>query len=409
MQSININGPVNVVRLEGNINDISKVIYVMFDFHNNVNNQTKCNDIRSYDVSRFLVKTFDELKQDSKKIYDFMFEQGPNPLYGISKYKDRYIDEIGYMFNKAFNVDKEKNIVSMSHEMSNVRFHWVDIREFMLDYTKDMVYRNIPMAIEHINQNFSIQNINNLYDALKITNAQMTYLYNLIYKDTDITKQEFTIETNILADYLPEEYRTMIKNMIKKLFGSYKNDNVKEKIINIINVDLHNVFTEYFKFIDDVFLKLDNLKHKFTEWNNDPFNILIKHSDGIYNYGPPRKEYDETIAFINSIKEEIINVIIAKIGLYMMDIYLIRRFLDKNYITNTVSYTGALHSVNYIRILVKYFDFKITHYSYLKDGDINNVHKIIKQSKVMDNLNELFYPPTFLQCSNLNNFPKLFD
>ncbi len=112
---------------------------------------------------------------------------------------------------------------------------------------------------------------------------------------------------------------------------------------------------------------------------------------------------------IDSIKEEIINVIIAKIGLYMMDIYLIRRFLDKNYITNTVSYTGALHSVNYIRILVKYFDFKITHYSYLKDSDINNAHKIIKQSKVMDNLNELFYPPTFLQCSNLNNFPKLFD
>ena len=50
MQSININGPVNVVRLEGNINDISKVIYFMFDFHNNVNNQTKCNDIRSYYV-----------------------------------------------------------------------------------------------------------------------------------------------------------------------------------------------------------------------------------------------------------------------------------------------------------------------------------------------------------------------
>lgn len=413
MQNININGPVNVVRLEGNINGISKVIYVMFDFHMDIYNQTKCDDIRSYDVSRFLVKTFDELKQDSNKIYDFMFEKGNLSSNVSFKYKDRYIDEINYIFNKAFNIDKEKNIVSMSTELSNVRLHWVDIRYFMLDYAMDMVGNKIPMLIDNINKKFHMHNYDMLYDTLKIINAQMVYLYNLIYKNIDITNKkfvkEFSHEEIILAEYLPEEYRIMIKKTINKLFTSYKNDVVKEKITDIVNNDLHNIFIEYFKFIKDTFLELESINKKFELWNYDPFNTLIEQEDGTYNYGPPRGEYDQILSFTNNIEKNMMNFITGQIGLYLMDIYLLRRFLDKNYITNTVSYTGALHSENYIRILVKYFDFKITHYSYLKDDDINKVQKFIKQSKTIEELHELFFPFTLLQCSNLKNFPKLFD
>jgi hypothetical protein len=39
--TIKINGPLNVVRLEGKINKIKKVIYVFLDIHIDVNNHTK--------------------------------------------------------------------------------------------------------------------------------------------------------------------------------------------------------------------------------------------------------------------------------------------------------------------------------------------------------------------------------
>lgn len=43
---------------------------------------------------------------------------------------------------------------------------------------------------------------------------------------------------------------------------------------------------------------------------------------------------------------------------------MLRRFLDKTYITNSIAYTGMGHSMNYIYILLHEFDFKITHVSY---------------------------------------------
>ena len=67
------------------------------------------------------------------------------------------------------------------------------------------------------------------------------------------------------------------------------------------------------------------------------------------------------------------------INVTFMDVYFLRRFLDKKYITNTVTYTGINHSINYIYALVKYFDFKITHASYMK-YDIKEATKKIKNS-----------------------------
>ena len=40
------------------------------------------------------------------------------------------------------------------------------------------------------------------------------------------------------------------------------------------------------------------------------------------------------------------------------DIFFLRRFLDKEYITNAIVYAGALHINTYIDILIKEFDFK---------------------------------------------------
>jgi hypothetical protein len=47
-----VNGPINVVRLEGIINNIKKVIYVFFDYHSPLIYQTRCEDDSSISINK---------------------------------------------------------------------------------------------------------------------------------------------------------------------------------------------------------------------------------------------------------------------------------------------------------------------------------------------------------------------
>jgi hypothetical protein len=411
MKDIFINGPVNIVRLEGNIDGINKIIYDMFDFHMDVHNQSKCDNIRSYDVGTFLVKTFDELKTKSDKTYDILFEK-PISRKVETRYKDRYIDEVEYIFNKAFNIDPNTNKVLPSKELSNVRLHWADSRDYILGPSINLLYNHIPSAISNATNILSPHNLLQISGVLKVLDSQYIYLYKLMYETKDLnnppfTKQKFTPEGNILSQYTQEDYDILAQKLIYKLFKSYKNKNVQDKITHIINTELHDLFIKHFKFINDTLPKLNKLINKLEKYKYGPYNHLVKQSDNTYNYGNHAKnlKYQN---YLNSIQTDL-NKYTQLIALYFMDLYLLRRFLDKNYITNAISYTGAHHSINYIRILVKYFDFKISHCSYIKDDDIPNATKIIKKSNTVDELAELFYSPILLQCSNLRNFPPLFD
>ena len=84
--------------------------------------------------------------------------------------------------------------------------------------------------------------------------------------------------------------------------------------------------------------------------------------------------------------------------------------MDKTYITNGIVYTGIGHSINYIYYLVHDFNFKITHYSYSKEQDLNKINKIIKSlDKKNVTINDLFYPKTIIQCIDLSSFPLNFN
>src|SRR5690606_31562117 len=110
--------------------------------------------------------------------------------------------------------------------------------------------------------------------------------------------------------------------------------------------------------------------------------------------------------------DEMIHNLMDKIlitGAYLMDLYMIRRILDKDYITNTITYTGAAHSLDYIRILVKYFGFKLTNYSYLGYDSIEEVDTHIKFSKYYSEPAKIFYPKIFSQCSDITSFSNLFN
>ena len=103
----------------------------------------------------------------------------------------------------------------------------------------------------------------------------------------------------------------------------------------------------------------------------------------------------------------------------LTDLYFIRRFLDKNYIKNSILYTGSSHLYNITFILVKYFDFKVTNvYYHNPKFDImkkipNLPIKFLDYINILDNnmtqtygtkkLNGVLY-----QCTNLIDFPPNF-
>ena len=91
------------------------------------------------------------------------------------------------------------------------------------------------------------------------------------------------------------------------------------------------------------------------------------------------------------------------------DLNFIRRFLDKDYIKNTIIYTGLTHLSDITYILIKYFNFKLTNIFY-NEFNINysteNFEYINKLQYKLFNVDE---KQQIIQCSNLFNFPHNFS
>ena len=93
---------------------------------------------------------------------------------------------------------------------------------------------------------------------------------------------------------------------------------------------------------------------------------------------------------------------------YIVDIYFLRRFLDKDYITNGIVYMGIYHIAFYCYVLVKYFNFKITHIA----NDTISIKKLemkIKKEKFSKDIIKTLMDKKLNQCSNLSIFPEGFN
>ena len=53
-----INGPTNFAQLKGYIDGIEKEIYIFFDKHYELENQTRCKSFDSVDISYYLYKLY---------------------------------------------------------------------------------------------------------------------------------------------------------------------------------------------------------------------------------------------------------------------------------------------------------------------------------------------------------------
>ena len=352
-----INGPNNVIRLEKG----DKVLYIFGDYHFEPNQQTECIFSDDYENIDFDKLIFQFMKTEKRKQFDIFVETHDihfNIIDTKNPFRHNYINNFRRMFSAT--VKKEDKTVKVNPKYKNFRLHFMDIR-------------NTIMLFEKIH-----------YFDVRYKNSTVT-----LHRDMKKDFEELLDYYKILQKFLEDPKKTSKNKYMNKILNIYSDQNIK-KIMNHIYQTL----------------VLDNLN-----------NIINLIKDIIY-----RCDYSIDKKSTDSLNRDIPYLFNTNIYLFcvLTDLYFIRRFLDKNYINNTILYTGLLHMNDITFILVKYFDFKVTnvYYHNPKFDIIKKIPKLpIKNLDYMntmsDNMTQIYdgkkSKGLIYQCTNLIDFPPNFE
>jgi hypothetical protein len=189
-----INGPVIIMRLEGNINGINKVFYLFGDDHKNLEEETKCSSYNSEDFIQYFRKT---MKNTDKNInYDFFLEMEKNDIFFNESFEKLYEKKFNYLleirkFFKYKQMNKSKN--NNNKEKNNLTVYYCDIRDYF-----DIKYHyenDIYILIEqlHKSNNVNNYNINYLKNILSEMNKSVESTTNILLnnkKNPEIYNQD---------------------------------------------------------------------------------------------------------------------------------------------------------------------------------------------------------------------------
>ena len=245
-----INGPVNVVRLEGEINGIKKLLYVFFDYHINLSEQTECESYDSKDIVTYLYKTF----KSTNKPLDFFFEVKSTNIgkQNILPFKNIYIRNIAKFYNKSkFNDSTKKNI------KSNVRFHYLDIRDYLeknIYYYNDLLYTHARNILK--NKDILSNDYNNIIEACTQLIFELEIYKNFF--ENDINKKLSRLNTKDTKDKTPKYDILYFLNKITK----------KYKTKDIINKVKKNYFSDILEKINNSIKYLNEIKSLTLEKEN---------------------------------------------------------------------------------------------------------------------------------------------
>jgi hypothetical protein len=162
--------------------------------------------------------------------------------------------------------------------------------------------------------NFFINMINILISLLKNNKTELDKVLNLSNPDK--------------IDFI---------NNINKIINKYENKKVQtelRRIIKLSTVGLSEDLAKLKKMLNQMYTRNDKKK----------FYSFYELDKVIYEFGTLYyKTTHKSLQFLS----------------LLTDIYTVRRILEKNYIKNVITYTGAAHTDNLTNIFVNYFDFKI--------------------------------------------------
>ena len=419
-----ISGPINVVRLEGEVFGIKKVLYVFFDIHNPPGNESYCENIFSDTITTYLINQF---RKTNNEYLDFFLEHAPSKLLPNPKnkiiYRGIYLQELRKLLSQAFMYDPKEDKVFPSKVFPHVRLHYIDVRDYLFwnilfDQSESVhsefmkIYTDLLFSFRpHENAITQFQeNLNNFADKINL-------ILNLFFGQKGGKQQKRTTIKQINEEISEEELHEHALKLIQKIKEKYVHPEVKKVILLM----LHEFFEKGLLVILDKINKVNELLKdlsKLLEINYDEVNPSKPIYDEFtnlpkfiqmspWNYGP-NYNIIKKIALNISLLVESMHEIATGSSIIIVDTYFLRRFLDKDYITNGISYTGLSHSTMYIYILTKYFDFRVTHASYSK-YNVDELNNVIKKTNIGYEFGMLFLPSKMYQCSNITDFPDGFS
>lgn len=375
ISGININGVLNIIRLEGVIGKIKKVYYLYIVIDYPVHIQLECDDMFSVDIEKHFADMIIGL-QNNKKMYDFYIENIDSfqtTAETIDR-KESYNAEIKKFFIKILN-DHHGNF-SLSTAFKNIRCHYVDIKEYYLK--NDIANYNsiLSLLFDDINYyNYSIGTLNALVNSLSNLKNKLSNLF-----------LEKSISNDKMFNKLNYEYHNLdVKNVGIKLINAFASM-CKKCVIQIDNL---------IKLVVEFSAQFDNLQD----------NTILRLTENYgYSYCPDyltiNKYYNQILPFVMQIRNQLYDI-----ESVLETAVLNRTFNDKDY-SNIVIVASENVIPFFIEILIKDYNFVITNSS-LSD-DLETVNKNLKNVDISQ-YNKYLLPNILSQCSILNNFPDKFN
>lgn len=400
-----VNGPINTIRLEGNMNGQNKILYLFLDVHSTINEQTQYKNYKGIDITTFLYKEFKNWKNKNEgKYLDFFSETELSGIHqNINNNRQIYIYEVEKLFIKNFN----KNRINDQSANNKIRYHYIDIRDVYHETILPIMIQLTEFSKILFDGNIQIymfdEIIIKINELLKYMNDWIKSLYgNLTESDTLNAINNLNLSDNpILQNF---------SKYVFKIRNKYNND-------HIIN-NMKDIYAYIKKMFDINLNKITSLLNlieiiKQIHQKRNELNLITFDDETKYfsYYSCNGDTYENHLCEIRKIIKFIWNNTSQIFG-YITDIYFLRRFLDKEYIRNGIIYTGYSHSMLYIYHLIKIYDFKITHFSYSKETNLEKLNDTIKHN--VNNISEIYIieelllPPLLTQYSDLTNFPDFF-
>jgi hypothetical protein len=350
-------------RLEGKINNVRKVVYLFGDYHHDTEDQTECEDVDAIDLHKYIFSTL--RNKPKNKIVDVFFETYKNnPVYNdMMKKKLKYI----WQMNKHLQKSKDKV------EGSNLRLHYVDFRKLIYDII-NVNHEKIDNYWTEIDKKNSIssEDISTLIDYIQE------------YKEVFI-KLEFDVNRQYSEN---DEVYGKIYYYYNKIIKNYNNNQVKNKIFNS---EIYATIKQYFTSIITNFdTALNMLNPEELGKVQSQMALIHKVKFILYEYISENYHYFMLNYFV-----------------YVIDIYTLRRLLDKDYVNTVIIYTGFTHTLNYTYTLIKDFDFTLTNVT--DNFTIEQINNLISNKNThIETFQKSLFPEIIYQCINLGSFPDDF-
>lgn len=394
-----IDGPVNVMRLEGQVDGVAKIVYLFMDHHLPPDQQTECLNVYAQDVNKYFAQTFRELNGRAV-FFDFFVETDAwttriDPAKrdtmikeaGGSVFRDIYLRRVRALLISAIEYDPVTKRTLPSKIFQNIRLHYLDIREEL-----ERVSEPIRWFREEI-WNMMCSRRTDLDPAIDALGHAKRTIEEIIKVYEGITADPKSIDPTY----------PLFTHSVRKLLYGYNHKSVQKQLTKLFREQLSK-----FQLLPK---DIDALIQNYTSMQNTLDKPPITPKHGWDKYFIDEADIGLTImhdAYIQALEfDDRVRIIVA----WFTDCYLLRRVLDKDYITNAIIYCGAAHAVNYAQVLVSDFGFKITHLTYSTVNSIPKLNaEIVARVSKGESIDELISPSLSApQCSDITDFPKDFS